>query len=246
MLGVHGWSGDHRTFSPLADSLPPLFSFWSVDLPGCGRSPAPREWTLAGITHDLVQTIGSIGAPVHVLGNCSGALLALSAAKAMNSGGNYISQISMIDAFAWWPWYFRLFLAPYWGRYAYWTAFANPIGRWMTNRSLANRRSRDTDLTEGFSRVDHATTYKYLQLLSAIEGPEEFQGISCPIDIYYGERSFAAVRESASRWLRVFPHARTTVLRGAGHLPIAEATAQLRYLIFEENPCLDASTNCAR
>ena len=239
-LGIHGWSGDHRTFEPLLEDLPEDVTFWSIDLPGCGKSPAPGSWTLSSICSELAAIANSLPSPLHVVGNCSGALLAL-----MVAGRVPFARISMIDAFASWPWYFRIFLAPGWGRYAYMTAFANPIGRWLANASLKKRRTANTDLTSGFSRVDHDVTYQYLSMFRKIQSAEQFRGIACPMDIFYGEHSFIAVRQSAQHWKRIFPQARTVALKGAGHLPILEATVQLRSLLFEEKSCLAPPTNFA-
>ncbi len=227
-LGVHGWSGDHRTFDPLTSGLPADASFWSVDLPGCGQSAPPREWSVAGIGAELAEVLRGLPPDITVIGNCSGAIFALEAAKHVP-----VQRIVMIDAFAYWPWYFKVFLAPGWGRYAYMTAFANPLGRWLANLSLASRRAEDTDLTDGFSRVNHAVTYRYLEMLAKVPSPERFRGISSTIDLLHGERSFAAVRKSVALWRDVFPRATSLVLQGAGHLPILEATAQLRRYLFE-------------
>lgn len=240
IAGVHGWSGDHRTFRPLLRDLPPEISFWSVDLPGCGRSPQPRNWTFSAIAGELAETLGSFGTRVHVVGNCSGALLALGALKMIGgaAAARFTARFTMIDAFAFWPWYFRLFLAPGWGRYAYASAFANPIGRAISNASLVRHRSASTNLTEGFTRVDHAVTYRYLQILAEVNSPEAFAGLHCPVDILWGENSFTAVKHSVPVWQSVFPEAKQQMLRGAGHLPILEATKQLQQILFEEKPCL--------
>lgn len=229
MVGLHGWSGDHRTFEPILASLPARYTFWSVDLPGCGKSPAPAQWTFAAIARELEIALAKIPAPLHLVGNCSGAIFALAIAPALR-----VTKITMIDAFAFWPWYFKIFLVKGWGRYAYLAAFANPLGRWLANLSLAKRRTSDTNLTDGFSRVDHAVTYRYLQVLDEIQSLSQFSGIEVPIHIVCGEKSFAAVRNSTAIWQRIFPHAKAFELTGAGHLPIREATLQMQQMLFEE------------
>lgn len=232
ILGIHGWSGDRHTFDPVVVDLPAGFTFWTLDLPGCGLSAPPATWTLQSVLSELAEVVHNLPSPPHIVGNCSGALFALEAAKCVP-----VARVTLIDAFAWWPWYFRVFLAPGWGRYAYATAFANPVGRWLANASLARRRAADTSLTDGFTRVDHAVTYRYLEMLSEIQNPERFRGILSAIDVLYGERSFAAVRDSVRRWQQIFPHARATMLLGAGHLPILESTAQVRKELFREISC---------
>ena len=132
------------------------------------------------------------------------------------------------------PWYFRVFLLKPIGRYAYYSTFANPAGRLLTNLSLKQRRSSTTDLTGGFSRVNHAVTYRYLQIFESFPQPETFEGLTQPIDIIYGDKTFQAVRDSAVRWKSVWPQAKVHELKAAGHLPLLEATAQVRDIVFDE------------
>lgn len=229
-FGLHGWSGDHTTFAPLADHLPAGASLYSADLPGFGQSQRPSRWELAVIRDEIVAAISRIEArAVTLIGNCSGALLGLLAAQAIPKT---IERLILIDPFAYWPWYFRVFVAPGLGRYAYYSTFANPVGRWLTNLTLSNKRTVETHLTQSFASVNHETTYRYLVMLSEIEGIDHFGQMNMPIDIIYGERTFGAVKESASLWRNVWPQARCWELRGAGHLPIEEATLQLSSIVF--------------
>jgi hypothetical protein len=175
-----------------------------------------------------------------MMGNCTGAIFALLLARKRGA-----QSIAMIDAFAYWPWYFRLFLAPGWGEYAYRTAFANPAGRMLANLSLAAHRSDSTDLTAGFARVDHAATYRYLELVAQIGGPEQFRGIDADIDLICGARSFRAIRRSAAIWKSIFPAARESELAGAGHLPVLEAAPALSRIVFKEIACPQPSTRSA-
>ncbi len=230
-VGIHGWSGDHRTFLPLVNDMPSDITFWCLDLPGCGRSSAPARWTLDAIVDEVARAIPR---PMTVIGNCSGAIPSLLLAQ---RAPEKVARLVLIDAFAAWPWYFRVFTSPGIGRYAYRSTFANPVGRWITNLSLKNRRRSDTHLTQGFAATDHAVTYRYLTLLREAGEAERFKDLDMPIDIVYGERTFQAVRESAAIWKRMWPHANTWRLPGAGHLPILEATAWLQEILFQEIPC---------
>src|SRR5262252_8582640 len=72
-FGLHGWSGDHATFAPLAAYLPAGAALYSADLPGYGRSPAPRSWELAAITDEIASAIAGVDSPATVIGNGSGA-----------------------------------------------------------------------------------------------------------------------------------------------------------------------------
>jgi pimeloyl-ACP methyl ester carboxylesterase len=220
--------------------LPSDVSFYSADLPGCGSSPVPRAWTMKAIAGEVADAIRWIGEPVTLVGHCSGANIGFFAAQMTP---RLVCRIVAIDAFAFWPWYFRVFVNRAIGRYAYYCTFANPVGRWATNLSMSGKRTGDTHLTEGFSRVDHAVTYRYLEMLRDAGGIEQLRGLTPEIDLAYGARSFASVRESARRMAALWPQARVIRLAGAGHLPIREATAALRGLIFEK-PVFDRLMPC--
>lgn len=229
-FGLHGWGGDHKTFAPLVERMPRGDAFYAADLPGYGRSPAPREWSLDAIAGEIAQAISSIdAAEVTAIGNCSGAIFLLLAARHLNER---IGRLVLIDPFAFMPWYFKIFVAGDFGRAAYYSTFANPIGRWATNLSLKGRRTSHTHLTRSFGVIDHEVSHRYLRLLSAVEGAGQFGNINVPVDIAYGEKTFGAIKQSARMWQGVWPRARCTELRGAGHLPILEATKQLSEIIF--------------
>lgn len=230
-VGVHGWSGDHRTFLPLVQNIPRDISLWCLDLPGCGRSGPPGKWTLDAIVEELAAAIPS---PATIIGNCSGAILSMLLAS---QAPRNVLRLVLIDAFAAWPWYFRVFTASGIGEYAYRTTFANPIGRWITNVSLNGKRQSDTNLTQGFGSVNHEVTLRYMNLFHEAGQANRFKDFSMPIDILYGERTFRAVRESAAVFKGMWPHANEWILPGAGHLPLLEATARVQQILFEESPC---------
>ncbi|HKP12088.1 MAG TPA: alpha/beta fold hydrolase [Blastocatellia bacterium] len=229
-FGLHGWGGDHTTFAPLAADLPADVTLYAADLPGYGRSPAPRDWSIEAIADELVDAVNATPAPrLTVIGNCSGAIVGLAAAEALSPR---VERFVLIDAFAFVPWYFKIFAAGAFGKAAYYSTFANPFGRWLTNRSLARRRTAQSDLTRSFGEVNHATALRHLALLAEIKSVTRFAGLRVPVDLAYGERTFRAVKQSVAIWLSLWPQARATELRGAGHLPIEEATAQLADIIF--------------
>lgn len=242
-FGLHGWSGDHRTFAPLAAHLPQRASLYSADLPGCGASPAKGVLTLDSITNEIAEAVHNIVPPhgrITLIGNCSGAILGLLVAQHIEAK---LERLVLIDPFAYWPWYFRVFVAGSFGRHAYRTTFATSFGRWLTNQSLRGHRTAETDLTNSFSRIDHDVAQRYLALLSEVEGIERFAGLQrVPVDIVYGERTFGAVKKSIAMWQGIWPQARARELKGAGHLPILEATKSLSEIIFEGN---EAAKNLA-
>lgn len=230
-FGLHGWGGDHKTFAPLVEHMPASARLCAADLPGYGRSPAPREWSLPAIVDEIVRAIAQVDeAKITMIGNCSGAILGLLAAQQLP---DRIERLILIDPFAFMPWYFKVFVAGSFGRYAYYSTFANPIGRWLTNVSLKRKRAATSDLTRSFSAVNHKISQRYLALLARIKDIAQFDNLRMPIDIVYGEKTFSAVKQSVARWKAIWPQARAIELRGAGHLPIEEATKQLSQIVFE-------------
>jgi pimeloyl-ACP methyl ester carboxylesterase len=225
-LGLHGWSGDHRTFEPLLPYLPEGVTLYAPDLPGCGRSPAPQQWRLAAVTRELVALVGRLTPPpLTVIGNCSGALLGLCLARELCAGGQAerIERLVLIDPFAYWPWYFRVFASETIGPYALACSFGNPLGRRLVNLALAGKRRRQTDLTEGFAGLSPDVPRAWLRMLREIRSPEEFACLRLPIRVLHGERTFAAVRRSLRLFRPLWPQLECRPIAGAGHLPLKEA-----------------------
>ena len=233
-LGLHGWGGDHKTFAPLVEHMPTGVRLYAADLPGYGRSLEPRELTLPAIVDEIVRAASQITETnITVIGNCSGAILGLLAAERLP---DRIERLILIDPFAFMPWYFKVFVAGSFGRYAYYSTFANPIGRWLTNASLKRKRTANSDLTRSFGAVNHKISQRYLALLAEIKDIAQFGNLRVPIDIVYGEKTFSAVKQSVALWKAVLPQARATELAGAGHLPIEEATKQLSEIVYDLKP----------
>jgi len=229
-LGLHGWSGDHRTFEPLARYLPDGVSLYAPDLPGCGKSPPPRRWTLASVLEEIRGLVARLTPPpLVVIGNCSGAVLALSLAQQLSrqARSTTIERLVLIDPFAYWPWYFRVFASPAIGRYAFACSFGNPVSRRLINLALASKRRPDTNLTEGFARVSADAALAWLRILGEIESVHAFADLELPVRILHGASTFAAVRRSLAVFRGLWPQLEVCVIQDAGHLPLREAPQQV-------------------
>jgi len=228
-FGLHGWSGSHLTYAPLVPFLPPSVSFYSADLPGHGRSPRPASWSADEIGEQVAAELRKLDArPVTIVGNCSGAIFGLIAASIESER---VRRVVLIDPFAFVPWYFKVLIHPQYGRLAYRSTFANPVGRWMTNASLRHHRTSSTHLTSSFGELDHDVSIHYLEMLDAMGAISRFEDLDADVEIVYGDRTFGAVKESVTRWQALWPTARQWRV-AAGHLPIQEATADLAAILF--------------
>lgn len=245
-LGLHGWGSDRRVFMPLVTHVPASASFFVADLPGCGASPPPQQWSVDTIVAEIVETIRTLHTErATLVGHCGGAVFALLAARA---SAQLIERVVAIDPFAYLPRYFRLFTGDGFGLRAYNATFANPVGRWVTAKALNAGRDEHTDLTVSFAAVDHETERRYLHLFSAMNGVEEVRGLPTPVDLVYGERTFSAVKKSVEQLRTALPNARAFQLDGARHMPLTEASTQLAQIVFtpEEARVEDELARAAR
>ncbi len=237
-VGFHGWSGDHKTFLPLIPYVPEDVAFYCADLPGTGQSELPEHWNIDCFIEQICQALISLQSEnMTILGSCSGGLMGLFVAKLLKKKGldSLLSRLVLIDPYAYFPWYFSAFVSPGVGKigwYAYYTTFANPIGRWMTNLSLKNHRSKEVSLTDSFAEANHRATYQQLKILVEGGRADQFRGLDLKIDVVYGRKTFGAVKKSITLWQQIFCNANYHELPNAGHLPIEESTKELAAILF--------------
>ena len=229
-VALHGWGGSHATFDPLNAFIPDSARVEAVDLPGYGRSQLPNEWKTEIIAEMVVDSI-SLDEKITVVGNCTGGVIG--AELALRNPGK-VSRLVMIDPFAYLPWYFSIFLKGSFGRMAYKTTFASPVGRYFTNQALRGKRTEGSDLTASFERVNHDAVYEFLRMVATHEGPNRYAGLDLPVDGVIGHKTFGAVRKSSEILRDSWPDVRVHVIPGAGHLPIEERTEQVAGVVFKD------------
>lgn len=234
-LGIHGWGGGLDSFAPLVPCLPEDVRFLSVALPGVEGSSPPVSWTLDAVTDRLVEVLDGIEGPVTLVGYCSGAIFGLLAAQRRPT---QIEHIVLFDPFAYIPWYMRLLLSRPFGPLFYYSSFGNPLGRFLTNRSLRGKDTEQVHMTEGFAHLDHAVTYRYLRLLDEVGSYRQFADLACPMTILYGAHSFRAIHRSVEMWCSVWPQAEAISLSSGGHLLLHEALDEVVTALFPEGVCM--------
>ena len=227
-VALHGWGGSHDTFAPLVPMIPESAKIEAPDLPGYGKSAHPENWQ----TDEVAEMVGSsvnLEKPVTIIGNCTGGVIGAELAKLAPA---QVKRLVMIDPFAYAPWYFSIFLKGTFGKTAYKTTFASPVGRFFTNQALRNKRTGNSDLTASFDRVDHDAVYSFLRMMYEHEGPKRYVNLDVPIDLLVGEKTFSAVKKSSQILKETLPNVRIHRLSGAGHLPIEEQTEKVAKVIF--------------
>lgn len=231
-VGLHGWSGSHASFEPLARMLPEDAVLYAFDLPGVGGSAPPEKWTCKGVVDRVDQALDALAlSDVELVAACGGVGFGLHLGA---KRPERFRRMVMIDPFAFVPWFFRVFTLPLVGRFFYLCTFAHPLGRALTDGALTGRRAAGSSLTEGFARVDHLQNHRQLlAMCDAARTPlSALQGFSGALDILYGERTFTAVETSVRQLSAAFARARTYRVPGAGHIPMHEATERVAHIVF--------------
>jgi len=231
-LCLHGWGADRNVFAPLVAYVPGDASIYTADLPGCGKSTSPREWDVEEILAEIIGTIVLINrGPVTVVGHCGGAIFGLLSARIST---RLIPRVVAIDPFAYMPRYLSVFTGERLGRRAYDSTFANPLGRWITNRVLNAGREDQTSMVSTFDSTDHEVARRYLKLFSQIR-LDQLRGLQTAVDLVCGEHTFSAVKKSVALFSEALPFSRPLRLKGSHHLPFEEATEELAQIIFKPN-----------
>ncbi|MGM0557087.1 MAG: alpha/beta fold hydrolase [Myxococcota bacterium] len=236
-VGLHGWNGSWETFEPLVPHMPDDARLVSLDLPGYGDSPQPANWTLDAVADAILETIEAIapGEPFTLVGSCSGAVVGLYVGRHAKAR---MERFVILEPFAYVPIYLRILVFPFFGRLFYWTAFANPVGRWIANTALAGKRKDDTDMMASFSQGSPWVPHRYLQLFDSIPGAQSFASLSMPKTMIVGEYTFDAVRDSVRIWSDLWGECEVEQLPDTGHLILDESPQAVSYLIFKHSPAI--------
>lgn len=234
IIGLHGWGGSHHTFDPLREHLPPERAFAACDWPGYGQSAAPPNFTLDTIIEPVAEWLVELRhrhpGPFIAVGSCSGALFAI---ELLRRHPGALDHLVMVEPFAFNPWYLKLFLIPGFGRLAYTSTFANPLGRWLTNRSLKSQNSDSPDMTT-VAHTPTRTTLGYLRELDRMGNARRFASVQTPLSLVHGQTTFGSLIRGIPMWQELFPDASLDVVEGAGHLPLSEKPALLARVVERE------------
>ena len=232
VVGIHGWGGTNNTFKPLEKLIPDTHSMINFDLPGYGKSRKPNNWDLKEIVDSLSDELVNIqSTDIDILGNCSGALIAILLSK---SPRLKINNLYLIDPFSHAPWYFKIFTNRIIGEYAYVTTFQNPLGRFFTNLSLKKNKNEGTDMTSSFRNIDKETSLNYLRMLVELEGTSIMENINCIPTIINGGKTFKAANQSVNYYNSIWNNLNVIKIPGVGHLPLEENPSRIIEIVFKK------------
>lgn len=229
-LFLHGWGSNLNSVSPLLKYLPTSVTVVSLNIP-THEDTTKHALSLDGISKNLAKWLVQEFPERNfkIIGNCSGAIIALKLAQLLP---NKIEQLFLIDPFAYFPWYFKLLTNPKFGKMAFSYSFGTSLGRKITNFFLFALREKNTDMLSSFKENDPAQSFDFLHALAQAGNYQQFNGISVPASLIYGEKTFSAVKKSVSLWQEVLPNLTVFKLSQSKHLPLEESPEALSKIIF--------------
>ena len=143
-----------------------------------------------------------------------------------------VERFVFLEPFAYVPEYLRIFLKPIVGRLFYYSAFGNPVGRWITNAALRDHRHEDTDMMASFAQASLEVPLRYLHLFDGLDSAADFADLAMRKDLIFGARTFEAVRDAVEQWHTVWPEANLWPIEEAGHLLLDEVPDEVARLAF--------------
>jgi pimeloyl-ACP methyl ester carboxylesterase len=252
---IHGLGGSSLNWTDLAYGLEGRLDTWSVDLPGFGASPPPRDgdYSPAGHARAVVELIDKqIQSPVHLFGNSMGGAIALQiAAKypdrvrsatlispALVSGRPSMTNIHMPVIAV--PGIGERIVARYLRaaparrvQTTIDTCFASP-DRYSKLRmeeavAEAQRRDRLTYPVDAFVKSLRGLLRSMVD--KGPEGPWELaRSVQCPTLLVYGRKDKLVDPKTAYKAGNAIPDSRVVVLPDVGHVAQMENPAEvIRY-----------------
>jgi pimeloyl-ACP methyl ester carboxylesterase len=229
MLLVHGSGASGGSWAPVVPALAAHHHVIRVDLPGCGRSPAPPSYDVPAQAGRLAALLDSSGVgPVVAVGHSSGGYVVTALAEQRPDLVRSLALISTgprLDALLPQPLLLRVLLSP-------------PIGAllWprrsdaMIRRGIGLTFARPVDVPDDLVAELRGTSYRAFRTVLrhntayvAERGvPERLATVDRPALVIFGgadprwDPSSAHLYEAVPRaWLDILP--------GVGHVPMLEA-----------------------
>ncbi|QQK81834.1 alpha/beta hydrolase [Salicibibacter cibi] len=208
---LHGWGANIDTLAPIHRHLEPNFRVWSIDFPGCGKSPEPKEpWSIDDYTSMLEQFIKNhdIQCPI-LIGHSHGGRVSIRYAA-----GRDVHKIILVDSAGIKP---KRKLKNQVKVYTYKTskALLNLPGLKSHKEKILTRVKKKLGSTDyqNASGVMQQTLVKVVNEDLRHYMPK----ISVPTLLVWGEHDDATPVSDAKIMEEMIPDAGLVVLKGAGH-----------------------------
>ncbi|MFI5657207.1 alpha/beta fold hydrolase [Streptomyces sp. NPDC051684] len=251
VLLIHGSAGSLEHWDPVVPALAETFRVIRVDLPGCGRSSAPRTGGFgvpeqAGRVEAVLDRLG-VGR-VTVVGHSSGCMVAtalaerrpgaVSAVVLIGMGPDLNAQIAELPLI-------RLLLVPVVGPLL-WRLRTPDTLRKATSASAA----RPVEIPDSYVEATLAMTHRAFvgtmrgnrDYLGQRSLPERHAPLGLPLLVLFGAED-RRWRPSSAQAYRAVPGARIELLPGVGHMVMLEAPEETGALLREFIAAATAGTN---
>ena len=219
-LLLHGWTLDHRSFSPQVEAFASSVRVVTIDRRGCGRSTGEPD--LGAEVGDLDVVIDTLcGHPTHLLGVSQGGRLALRyAALRPGKVRSLVLQGAALDGYdAGEDPDEAVPLA----KYAQWAAdgeMERLRADWMGHPLMS--AGVDAELHNTLQSIVADYTGSDLLVPSPTATPDDtgarLATQPLPVLLVTGEYEIAERKPQAEHLLELLPHARQVIVEGAGHL----------------------------
>ncbi|WP_306317768.1 MULTISPECIES: alpha/beta fold hydrolase [unclassified Streptomyces] len=251
VLLVHGSAGSLEHWDPVVPALAETFRVIRVDLPGCGRSPAPKSggFGVPAQARRVGAVLDDLGVErVTVVGHSSGCMVATALAEQRAAKVTAVALIDMgpdPNAQAGESPLVRLLSVPVVG----------PL-LWRLRTPDALRRAAATAVTRPVpipdSYVEGALAMTHRAFVGTMRGyraylgqrglPERLAPLGLPVFVLFGAED-RRWRSSSAQAYRAVPGARIELLPGVGHTPMLEATEETAALLREFAATATADSN---
>ena len=233
---VHGLGSNKFIWKRVCDGLRDVFSFYAIDLPGCGESPAPRHfrYTLEHFADVLTDFIVMKDLKKLTLVGTSfgGAVILIALLRNKDELASRVRSLCLIDVVAYpqdFPFFVEILRTPLFGPLAVNFPFfvkmvSSPLGPFPANalsrqyvRYFGRRKTREA-LIKTASLIKVNRLARYVPRLKMID---------IPALVIWGRKDGVVPLRLGKRLARDLPNARLVVIDHCGHAPHEECPAEV-------------------
>ena len=233
---VHGLGSNKFIWKRVCDGLRDVFSFYAIDLPGCGESPAPRHfrYTLEHFADVLTDFIVMKDLKKLTLVGTSfgGAVILIALLRNKDELASRVRSLCLIDVVAYpqdFPFFLEILRTPLFGPLAVnfpllIKILSRPLGPFPANalsrqyvRYFGRRKTREA-LIKTASLIKVNRLARYVPRLKTID---------IPALVIWGRKDGVVPLRLGKRLARDLPNARLVVIDHCGHAPHEECPAEV-------------------